>query len=77
MLFLISLPMNSCSATMASRRLKDKHPAIDIPKPLFNQEPASLVDIANRFTTLGTIPKQNYSSVLASPYDPYAIVPVN
>ena len=62
---------------MASRRLKDKHPAIDIPKPLFNQEPASFVDIANWFTILGTIPKQNYSSVLASPYDPYAIVPVN
>ena len=77
MLSLISLPVNSCSATMASRRSKDKHPAIDSPKPLAKQELASLVDIANRFTALGTIPKQNYSTVLASSYDPYAIVLVN
>ena len=77
MLSLIFLPVNSYSATMASRRSKEKHPATNTPKPLFKQEPASLVDIANRFTTLGTIPKQNYSSVLASLYDPYAIVPIN
>ena len=77
MLSLISLPMNSCSATMVSRRSKDKHPATNTPKPLVKQEPDSPIDITNHFTTLGTIPKQNYSSVLASPYDPYAIVPIN
>ena len=76
MLSLISLPVNSCSATMASRRSKDKHSTTNSPKPLAKQEPASLVDIANRFTALGTIPKQNYSTVLASSYDPYVIVPV-
>ena len=77
MLSLISLPVNSCSATMAGRRSKEKHPATDTPKPLVKQEPTSPVDIANCFTTLGTIPKQNYSSVLAFPYDSYAIVPIN
>ena len=77
MLSLISLPVNSCSATMTSRRSKDKHSTTDSPKPLAKQEPASLVDIANRFTALGTIPKQNYSTVSASSYDPYVIVPVN
>ena len=51
----ISLPMNSCNATMASRRSKDKHPAIDTTKQIIKHEPASLIDIANRFTTLGTI----------------------
>ena len=35
------------------------------------------MDIVNRFTPLGTIPKPNYSSVLASPDDPYALVTVN
>lgn len=75
MLFLISLPVNFCSATMASKRLKDKHPATETPKAL-KKESASPVDIANRFIPLGTIPKPNYSFVLASPYDPYAMVPV-
>ena len=51
--------MNSCSATMASRRLKDKHPATDTPKQPVKQEGASCVEIANRFTPLGTIPKPN------------------
>ena len=77
MLSLISLLVNPCSATMASRRSKDKHRATNTPKPLVKQEPASPVDIANHFTTLGTITKQNYSSILVSSYDPYAIVPVN
>ncbi|KAK9995306.1 hypothetical protein SO802_019992 [Lithocarpus litseifolius] len=31
----------------------------------------------NRFTTLGTIPKPNYSSILTSSYDPYALTPVH
>ena len=69
--------MNSCSATIASRRLKDKHLATDTPKQPIKQEPASPVEIANCFTTLGTIAKQNYSTVLASSYDPYAMVPIN
>ena len=37
-------------------------------------QPASPVNTVNRFTTLGTIPKTNYSSVLASTYDPYTLV---
>ena len=77
MLSLIFLLMNFCNATMASRRSKDKHPTIDTSKQPVKQEPTSLVDIANRFTTLGTIPKQNYSTVIASSFDPYAMVPVN
>ena len=32
------------------------------------------INTVNRFTTLGTIPKTNYSSVLASTYDPYTLV---
>ena len=43
---------------MASKRSKDKHPATDTTKQLVKQGPVSLVDIANRFTTLGTIPNQ-------------------
>ena len=35
-------------------------------------EPTSPINTVNRFTTLGTIPKPNYSSILASTYDPYA-----
>ena len=77
MLLLISLPMNSCSAAMTSRRSKDKHLAIDTTKQLIKQELASPAAITNCFTTLGTIPKPNYSTVLASSFDPYAMVPAN
>ena len=35
------------------------------------------MDIVNRFTSLGTISKPNYSSVLAAPYDLYALAIVN
>ena len=77
MLSLISLLVNFCSATMASRRLRDKHSATETAKQLVKIEPASPIDIANRFTTLGTIPKPNYSSVLASSYHPYALNLVN
>ena len=77
MLSLISLFMNFCSATMASKRSKDKHPATETAKQLVKTEPTSSLDIANRFTPLGTIPKPNYSSVLASSYDPYALTLVN
>ena len=58
MLSLISLLMNSCSAKMASRRSKDKHPTIDTTKQLVKQGHVSPVDITNHFTTLGTIPDQ-------------------
>ena len=75
MLSLISSPVNFCSVTMASRRSKDKTPATA--NPIVKKEPVSSLDIVNRFTPLGTIPKPNYSSVLASPYDPYALVTVN
>ena len=77
MLSLISFPMNSCNATMASKRSKDKHPTIDTTKQLVKQESPSPIDIANHFTTLGTIPRPNYSVVLAFSYDPYAMVPPN
>ena len=69
--------MNFCNAAMASRRSKDKHPATDTAKQLVKTEPAFPIDIANRFTTLGTIPKLNYSSILASSYDSYALTLVN
>ena len=72
---LISLPVNFCSVIMASRRLKDKTPATD--NQIVKKEPASPLNIANRFTTLGTIPKPNQSSVLASTYDPYALTNVH
>ena len=41
-LSLISLPVNSCNATMASRRSKDKHPATNTSKQLVKQEPTVL-----------------------------------
>ena len=77
MLSLISFPMNSCSAAMAGKWSKDKHPTTDTTKQLIKQEPASPIAIADRFITLGTIPKPNFSTVLASSYDPYAIFPTN
>ena len=61
---------------MASRRPKDNHPA-ETSKQIVKKELASPLDITNRFTTLGIIPRPNYSTVLASSYDPYAITPVN
>ena len=72
---LISLPVNFCSVIMASRRSKDKSPATD--NQIVKNEPASPLNIVNRFTILGTIPKLNYSSVLASTYDPYALTNVH
>lgn len=59
---------------MASRRSKDKQPATNVGKQLVKHEPSSLVEVASCFTILGTIPKPNYSTVLASSYDPYMVV---
>ena len=56
---------------MASIRSSDKTP--DSNNQIVKVEPASPINTVNRFTTLGTIPKPNYSSVLASTYDPYAL----
>ena len=75
MLSLIFLPVNFCNVTMASRQSKDKSPATD--KPLVKKELVSSLEIVNRFTPLGTIPKPNYSSILASSYDPYALTSVS
>ena len=61
---------------MASRRSKDIHPA-ETSKQIVKKEPVSPLEVANQFTTLGTIPKPNYSTVLASSYDPYALTSVN
>ena len=61
---------------MASKRPKDNHP-FETSKQIVKKEPASPLEITNRFPTLGTIPRPNYSTVLASSYDPYAITPVN
>ena len=72
---LISLPVNFCSVTMASRRSKDK--SLATKKSIVKMEPVSPLKIVNCFTPLGTIPKLNYSSVLASSYDPYALTIVN
>ena len=72
---LISLLVNFCSVIMASRRSKDKTPATA--NSIVKKELVSSLDIVNRFTPLGTIPKPNYSSVLASSYDPYALTTVN
>ena len=72
---LISLPMNFGSVIMASRQSKDKSPTTD--NPIVKKEPVSPLEIVNYFTPLGTIPKPNYSSVLASSYDPYALTLVN
>ena len=72
---LISLPVNFCSVIMASRRSKDKSPATD--NQIVKKESASPLNIVNRFTTLGIIPKPNYFSILASIYDPYALINVH
>ena len=58
---------------MASWRSKDKQPATNDDKQLVKHEPASPVEVVSCFTTLGTIAKPNYLTVLASTYDPYAI----
>ena len=60
---------------MASRRSKDKTPATT--GQIVKKESVSPLEIVNRYTPLGTIPKPNYSSVLATPYDPYAMTTVN
>ena len=60
---------------MASRRLKDKTP--DTGNQIVKKESASPLNIVNWFTSLGTIPKPNYSFVLASTYDPYALTNVH
>ena len=72
---MISLPVNFCSVIMASRRSRDKTPDTD--NQIVKNEPASPLNIVNRFTTLGTIPKPNYSSILASTYDSYALTNVH
>ena len=72
---LISLPMNFYSVTTASRWSRDKSPATA--NPIVKKEHVSPLEIVNHFTPLGTIPKPNYSSVLASSYDPYALTTVN
>ena len=46
-------------------------------KNVVKKEPASPLDIVNWLTPLGTIPKPNYSSILASTYDPYALTNVH
>ena len=60
---------------MASRWSKDKTPATA--NLIVKNEPSSSLDIVHRFTPLGTIPKPNCSSILASPYDPYALATVH
>ena len=69
------LTVNFCTVTMASRWSKDKTPTTA--NPILKKVHVSSWDIVNRFTPLGTIPKPNYSSILASPYDPYALAIVN
>ena len=60
---------------MASRRLSDRTP--DSNNQIVKIEPASPINIVNHFTTLGTILKLNYSSILASTYDPYALTNIH
>ena len=60
---------------MASRRPKDKTPA-NIGQ-IVKKELVSPLEIVNCYTPLGIIPKPNYSSVLASSYDPYDLTTVN
>ena len=60
---------------MASRRSKDKIPATS--NPIVKREHVSFLDIVNRFTALCTIPRPNYSPILASSYDLYALTIVN
>ena len=50
---------------------------LDTDNQIVKNEPASPLNIVNRFTSLGTIPKANYSSVLTSTYDPYALTNVH
>ena len=49
----------------------------DTNNQIVKNELASPINTVNRCTTLGTIPKPNYSSVLASTYDPYALTNVH
>ena len=72
---LISLPMNFCNVIIASRRSKDQTPITA--NQIVKKETVYPLDIVNQFTPLGTIPKPNYSSILATSYDPYALSTVN
>ena len=72
---MISLLVNFCSVIMASRKSSDRTP--DSNNQIVKIEPAFPINTVNCFTTLGTIPKPNYSSVLASTYDPYALTNVH
>ena len=72
---LISLPVNFCSVIVASRRSRDRTP--DSNNQIVKNESASPINTVNRFTTLGTISKPNYSSILASTYDPYALTNIH
>ena len=72
---LISLPVNFYNVIMASRRSSDRTP--DSNNQIVKNDSASPINTVNRFTTLGTIPKPNYSSVLAFTYDPYALTNIH
>ena len=60
---------------MASRWSKDRSLATE--KPIVKKELVSHLEIVNRFTPLGTIPKPNNFSVWASSYDPYIVTLIN
>ena len=60
---------------MASRKSKDKTPATT--GQIVKKELVSPLEIVNQYTSLGTIPRPNYSSILATSFDPYALTTVN
>ena len=72
---LISLLVNFYNVMRESRRLRDM--TLGTNNQIVKNEPVSPLNTVNRFTTLGTIPKPNYSFVLASTYDPYALTNVH
>ena len=72
---LISLLVNFYNVMRESRRLRDM--TLGTNNQIVKNEPVSPLNTINRFTTLGTIPKPNYSFVLASTYDPYALTNVH
>jgi hypothetical protein len=78
-LFLISSLVNFCSATMASKKDKEKTDSKALVlKPesaVATSSPISSIELANRFSPFSSDLPVSYSSTLISPFDPFADFP--
>jgi flagellar biosynthesis/type III secretory pathway ATPase len=75
-LFLIFLPVNFCSATMAHKKDKGKSNALILKSEsnVAHASPVSAIDLANRFAPFGSEYPASYFNTLAALYGPFADV---